>query len=103
MLDIDGPVRDEEPRLAGASSAGRPISDTRLEYLIEAVDLVATSGYRLPGDYRFDPRTGLWRHRAGPAPRLPPARRPVEWVSRTTGVSLDGHQPVSDPWPSRPR
>jgi len=55
-------------------------------YLVEAVDLVATHGWRLLGDYRFDAATGLWRHRkravsAGPdlgdlrfdggVPRLP--------------------------------
>jgi selenocysteine lyase/cysteine desulfurase len=43
------------------------ISDTVRDYLIDAVDLVATHGYRLLGDYRFDPHTGLWRHRGGPA------------------------------------
>jgi selenocysteine lyase/cysteine desulfurase len=42
------------------------ISDTVCDYLIEAVDLVATHGHRLLGDYRFDPRAGLWRHRSGP-------------------------------------
>jgi selenocysteine lyase/cysteine desulfurase len=35
------------------------ISDTVCDYLIEAVDLVATHGHRLLGDYRFDPRAGL--------------------------------------------
>jgi hypothetical protein len=43
------------------------VSDTVCDYLIEAVDLVATHGHRLLGDYRFDPRDGLWRHRAAPA------------------------------------
>jgi len=43
------------------------ISDTVCDYLIEAVDLVATHGHRLLGDYRFDPRDGLWRHRGAPA------------------------------------
>ena len=48
------------------------ISDTVGDYLIDAVDLVATHGYRLLGDYRFDPHTGLWHHRSGPAE--PPLR-----------------------------
>ncbi len=48
------------------------ISDTVRDYLIDAVDLVATHGYRLLGDYRFDPATGLWRHRDGAAE--PPMR-----------------------------
>ena len=38
------------------------ISDTVADYLIDAVDLIATEGHRLLSDYRFDPHTGLWRH-----------------------------------------
>jgi selenocysteine lyase/cysteine desulfurase len=38
------------------------ISDTVADYLTGAVDLIATGGHRLLGDYRFDPHTGLWRH-----------------------------------------
>jgi selenocysteine lyase/cysteine desulfurase len=48
------------------------LSDAVRDYLIEAVDLLATDGHRLLPDYRFDPRTGLWRHRAAPA--QPPLR-----------------------------
>jgi hypothetical protein len=32
---------------------------------MDAVDMVAADGYRLLPDYRFDPRTGLWRHATG--------------------------------------
>ncbi|MCX4757166.1 aminotransferase class V-fold PLP-dependent enzyme [Kitasatospora purpeofusca] len=49
------------------------LSDTVRDYLIDAVDLLADNGHRLLPDYRFDPRTGLWRHRdaaAGPPLRL---------------------------------
>jgi selenocysteine lyase/cysteine desulfurase len=42
------------------------ITDTVCDYLIEAVDLLATHGSRLLTDYHFEPRTGLWRHRLGP-------------------------------------
>jgi hypothetical protein len=35
------------------------------EYIVEAVDLVAADGWRLLPEYRFDPVTGLWRHRDG--------------------------------------
>ena len=42
------------------------------EYLLEAVHLVADQGWKLLGDYRFDPATGLWRHRRGPVE--PPLR-----------------------------
>jgi selenocysteine lyase/cysteine desulfurase len=43
------------------------VSDQVADYLIEAVDLVATHGHRLLGEYRFDPRSGQWRHRRAPA------------------------------------
>jgi selenocysteine lyase/cysteine desulfurase len=41
------------------------ISEPVFEYLVEAVDIVATDGWRLLPAYRFDPATGLWRHRDG--------------------------------------
>jgi selenocysteine lyase/cysteine desulfurase len=41
------------------------LSDAVFQYLVEAVSLVATYGARLLRDYRFDPYTGLWRHRDG--------------------------------------
>ncbi len=48
------------------------VSDAVLDYLIEAVRLVAREGWRLLPDYHFDAATGLWRHRAGPVE--PPLR-----------------------------
>jgi selenocysteine lyase/cysteine desulfurase len=39
------------------------ISDTVADYLTDAVALIAAGGHRLLVDYRFDPHTGLWRHR----------------------------------------
>jgi hypothetical protein len=48
------------------------ITDTVRDYLVDAVDLVATYGHRLLTDYRFDPHTGLWHHHAGPTE--PPLR-----------------------------
>jgi selenocysteine lyase/cysteine desulfurase len=42
------------------------ITDAACDYLIEAVDLLASHGHRLLGDYRFDPRSGHWRHRNAP-------------------------------------
>jgi len=54
------------------------ISEAVFSYIVEAVQLVARDGWRLLGDYRFDPATGLWRHRQGPAE--PPLRlRQVEY------------------------
>jgi len=48
------------------------ISEAVFSYIIEAVRLVARDGWRLLGDYRFEPGTGLWRHRRGP--EEPPLR-----------------------------
>ncbi len=48
------------------------ISEPVFHYLVEAVRLVACAGGRLLADYRFDPATGLWRHRLGPVE--PPLR-----------------------------
>jgi selenocysteine lyase/cysteine desulfurase len=42
------------------------ITDAVCDYLIEAVDLLATHGHRLLGDYGFDPRSGQWRHHRAP-------------------------------------
>jgi hypothetical protein len=47
------------------------ISDTVADYLIDATDQIASYGYRLLPEYRFDPATGLWLHRNGiPKPPL---------------------------------
>jgi selenocysteine lyase/cysteine desulfurase len=39
------------------------IDETVADYIIEAVKFVAREGDRFLTDYRFDPPTGLWRHR----------------------------------------
>ncbi len=41
------------------------IDEEVFSYIVEAVRLVARDGWRLLGDYRFDPATGLWHHRNG--------------------------------------
>ena len=48
------------------------ISEAVFEYIVAAVSLVAQHGWRLLPDYRFDVRSGLWRHRDGPVE--PPLR-----------------------------
>jgi selenocysteine lyase/cysteine desulfurase len=48
------------------------ISETVFDYIVEAVALVAREGWRLLPDYRFEPATGLWRHRRAAAE--PPLR-----------------------------
>jgi selenocysteine lyase/cysteine desulfurase len=39
------------------------IAEDVFDYLVAAVDVVATDGWRLLGDYTFDLSTGVWRHR----------------------------------------
>jgi selenocysteine lyase/cysteine desulfurase len=47
------------------------ISPATADYIAAAVELIAADGYRLLPHYRFDPHTGLWRHRDGPPrPRI---------------------------------
>jgi selenocysteine lyase/cysteine desulfurase len=41
------------------------LTDAVIDFLIEAVRLVARDGWRLLDDYRFDPVTGRWSHRVG--------------------------------------
>ena len=41
------------------------ISDAVFEYILDAVDLVATDGWKLLPEYEFDEDSGLWRHAAG--------------------------------------
>jgi selenocysteine lyase/cysteine desulfurase len=55
------------------------ISETVFEFILDAVDLVAREGWRLLPEYRFDPATGLWRHRAG-VPEPPLSLRDVSWA-----------------------
>ena len=45
------------------------LTDAVIDFLIEAVRLVARDGWRLVDAYRFDPASGCWTHRGG---RLPP-------------------------------
>jgi selenocysteine lyase/cysteine desulfurase len=42
------------------------IDEDTFRFVVEAVQLIASYGYRLLPDYTFDPLTGLWRHRECP-------------------------------------
>jgi selenocysteine lyase/cysteine desulfurase len=71
------------------------LSDALIDFLIEAVRLIGRDGWRLLDDYRFDPTTGRWAHRAG---RVPPpmslhevsyAGGEVTWPHRRSQVEDD--------------
>jgi selenocysteine lyase/cysteine desulfurase len=48
------------------------ISEETFRYIVRAVAMVAEHGWKLLPQYRFEPATGLWRHRRGPVE--PPLR-----------------------------
>lgn len=56
------------------------IPEEEFRYILEAVELVATSGWRLLPLYTFDPSTGVWRHRQG-LPRAPASLLDVDFRS----------------------
>jgi selenocysteine lyase/cysteine desulfurase len=41
------------------------ISEAVFDFIVQAVQLLADEGWRLLQLYRFDPRSGLWRHKGG--------------------------------------
>ncbi|MDR6592808.1 aminotransferase class V-fold PLP-dependent enzyme [Saccharothrix longispora] len=69
-----------EHEVAGGRAGIRPgwvrvsfdytMSDAVVDYVVEAVHRVAAAGWALLEDYRFDPRTGRWRHHRATGPRL---------------------------------
>ncbi len=54
------------------------LSEAVFEFILEAVDLVASEGWRLLPSYAFDPASGLWRHRAG-LPEPPSSLRDISY------------------------
>jgi selenocysteine lyase/cysteine desulfurase len=65
------------------------ISEIVFASLLDAVDLVATDGWRALPRYRFEPRSGLWRHRDG-QPEPPMSLDDVRYDEGT--VRIDGHR-----------
>jgi selenocysteine lyase/cysteine desulfurase len=73
-IDIERSHRFEQEIIAGCEGI-KPgwvrisfpyfLSEAVFEYVLEAVHLVATHGWTLLPEYRFDPYRGLWRHRGG--------------------------------------
>jgi len=73
-IDLDRSHRFEQEIIAGCEgikpgwvrvSFNYFISEATFRYITEAVNLVATHGWLLLPEYRFDPHSGLWRHRGG--------------------------------------
>ena len=75
------------------------LSDTVADYVMDAVRLVARDGWRLLGDYLFDPLTGRWRHRDGvvePPIRLATSATPTTgrwWCHRPARVAARSCSP----------
>ena len=66
------------------------ISEAVFEFILDAVDLVATDGWRLLPDYRFEPASGLWQHRAG-RPEPPLSLRDVSYADARMSFPHHGH------------
>ncbi len=76
LLDIDLATSHQfEAQIASGCEGIKPgwvrvnfnyfVDEDVFTYVVDAVRLVAQEGWRLLGDYRFDPMTGLWHHRTG--------------------------------------
>ena len=61
------------------------ISEQTFRYILEAVELVASEGWRLLNEYRFDPMTGLWTHAVEPG-EPPLSLRDVDFDPRSGGL-----------------
>jgi selenocysteine lyase/cysteine desulfurase len=66
------------------------ISEAVFEFILQAVDLVVTEGWRLLPEYRFDALTGLWTHAAGP-PESPLSLRDISYSDTTVQRSAHRH------------
>jgi selenocysteine lyase/cysteine desulfurase len=66
------------------------ISEAVFQFILDAVDLVASEGWRLLPDYRFDPLTGLWTHKDGP-PEAPLSLRDLNYTDTRMPASAHRH------------
>ncbi len=70
------------------------LGEEEFTYLVEAIHLVARHGWKLLPQYRFDPATGLWRHRA--ARTEPPlSLHDVSWEDGSPGVAPRRREPLT--------
>ena len=70
------------------------VADAVVDYVIEAVQMVARDGWRLLGDYTFEPASGLWRHSAGPIE--PPMRLHDVTYDETGAMRYPHHDDTAD-------
>ncbi|MBN9610041.1 MAG: aminotransferase [Actinobacteria bacterium 69-20] len=70
------------------------VSDTVVDYIIDAVTLIAIDGWKLLPDYRFDPSSGLWRHKSGPIE--PPLRLHQVVYDESGAMRYPHHQATAD-------
>src|SRR6266508_1189801 len=78
------------------------ISSPICEYIVEAVEFVATHGWVLLPEYRFDPYRGLWRHKDGlvePPLRLTQVRYTADGELRWPGRSATHERASEDALP----
>ncbi len=74
------------------------VSEPVFEFILAAVDLIASDGWRLTPDYRFDPATGLWRH-AGELPEAPLSLRDVAYAGGRMDYTAHRHQAADSSLP----
>jgi selenocysteine lyase/cysteine desulfurase len=67
------------------------ISEAVFEFILAAVDLIATDGWRLVPDYEFEPTSGLWKHAAGTA-EPPLSLRDIAYADGRMGYAAHRHR-----------
>lgn len=104
LLGLDSArSRALEERSANGDSALRPgwvrlnfnyfISEAEFHYLLDALCLIASDGWRLLPHYALDPGSGLWRYH-GVSPQLPVNLDTIDFLEGPLGSDT---QPASEP------
>jgi hypothetical protein len=71
------------------------LSETQFQFILDAIHLIATDGWRLLPHYTFDPDTGEWRHRAHSAV---PVMRLDDLSYRTGKMEYRSRQSTEPEW-----
>ena len=66
------------------------ITEAVFGYVLDAVDMIATHGWRLLPRYRFDPATGMWHHEDG-QPEPPMSLDDVRYVGGEMAFTSHRH------------